>query len=284
MLVGPTRLGGSCALSFLFVLTVSWGEISASGVAGAVSPRADLGVLTPSGPNLPQEWTTRFDSCDIVFHVHIPKTGGTAVVIWLQRGGVKLVGKGVGWESTRGLYAFHGDLLSWDLDLLKLARETRATGQQLVVTAETGLHDLRRHGYPWFNHTCFFATVREPHEWLLSAENHMRHAPFLMATDREHGGINGTWGYFDRPNLQSSMLGFRSIEPFGAVVVCASTIPGGVSFVNTLTKANLGELPQANVLPHDTNHSAELTSVVQEKYPQDLELWRLIQREGAACW
>lgn len=214
-------------------------------------------------------WASFLPSCPIIWHVHIPKTGGMSVKAALERLTDQYVDLGL------HHYVYHGLGHRWGegegKDLLQRARQT---GKHVVVSAETGITDLVTQGYPWFEHTCFLSVVREPHEWVLSADNHMR----VRSNYTE--GIAGTWGYFDLPNVQRFMVGHHT-EKRG-VATCITTIAHAGSFLAPLTRNT--SIPHINSIPHPVRRTAELEEVVRRKYGFDVELWEIVEREQFVCW
>ena len=93
------------------------------------------------------------------------------------------------------------------------------------------------------------------------------------------GGNPGTWGYFDRPNIQSNMVGFNAKKQ--GVVMCVGTIDS----VNALLAAFSDvALPHHNANPHPTPRTPELETLVREKYALDARLWDLLSSEKVLCW
>ncbi|GMH88830.1 hypothetical protein TrVE_jg4060 [Triparma verrucosa] len=230
-------------------------------------------VATPS-PHASRLWHTLLPLCDIVYHVHIPKTAGTSIahVLMNTTGWAKVGAEGRPPHAPWQAYVSHGQQHWWKTtDLLQRARQTRS---QIIVTAETGIDDLVAGGYPWFENTCFFSVVREPHEWLMSAENHMRVTGYQVSQ-----GFNGTYGYFDRRNIQSKMVGLE--EKRAGVVMCIATVGG----VNSLLAAFSDmPLPHDNVRPHALVTTPEVAEVVLQKYALDVELWDVVSRRDVLCW
>lgn len=227
-------------------------------------------------------WRTLQASCAIVWHVHVPKTAGTSILEALRRSPAYV---NVGKQS----YVHHGKSRFWlsGPDLLRRARQ-RLRPPWTVVSAEVGVDDLVSLQYPYFNQTCFFTVLRDPRAWVSSAENHMR------LSGAYTGGLRGTYGYFDRPNIQSNMAGYR----YDAAMQTSDPRPSA-SCVATLEGARVSILPHlfghssprplhlshANARAHDTNVSAaELTSVVAQKYAVDERLWKLVDAQQVVCW
>lgn len=237
------------------------------------------------GARAAELWVASLRSCSIVWHVHVPKTAGTSIYTALRERSPRFV------EFTgRQTYSAHGRRHNWRRpDLLREGERRGGKGsswmrgyqspynskeRQVVVSAETAMGDLVRRKYPWFDHTCFFAVVREPHEWVLSAENHMRSKEGNMR------GINGTKGFFDHANLQRFVVG--SNRDKRGVTTCITT----VDHVQTLLAPLMEDtaLPMANTNPHPRNRTKELEEVVRQKYAEDLELWNLVSDNQFVCW
>ena len=121
--------------------------------------------LTKQAQMNQETWLSLLPTCPIVWHIHIPKTAGTSVIRAMEKSSsfVPI------YENT---YSKHGRLHDWTRnDLLQMAKDGNKT---VLVTAETGIDDLAKLKNPWFDHTCFFSFMRDPHEWVLSAESYMR--------------------------------------------------------------------------------------------------------------
>lgn len=203
----------------------------------------------------------------VVAHTYpLPKTGGTALKNVLERSYAFV-------DIGENVYIDHGQLHTWQ----KLNSTNQKPNEKILVTAETGINDLFRRGYPYFDSTCFFSIARESHSWVLSANNHMKtHSNYS-------GGINGTWGFFDTPNIQSTMVGFGSSKR--GVRVCMTDIEE----VNTILTSIVGKrLPSANIGSYydsfTTKDHDELQQVVKEKYFEDLKLWEEVKRSKVLCW
>ena len=153
-------------------------------------------------------------NCPILYHIHIPKTGGTSISSVLRNaelldsppGGTRktpiesknaYVGKGKHLNSSLFPY-LEKQLLSRE-EQTKLSPQKRT--QPIVVSLEQGINELQQHGYPYFHQTCFFTTVREPSKWLHSAANHLTLGNATMWP----GEIYGTKAYLDLDNVQSAM-------------------------------------------------------------------------------
>ena len=204
-------------------------------------------------------------------------------------------------DIGRHVYTKHGSRHNWRSDdLLKLARREK---RKIIVSAETGLDDLTEAKYPWFNETCesnplssvhycllsvddqpsdvkssdagFFSVVRNPYEWVLSAENHMRQT--------HHGGFYSNYGYFDLGNIQSRMTGYGS-SGISAATVCVGTIDHFSNFESGLV-GGIVPLTVENEKPHSHNYTAELRTYIQERYNEDLELSAFVHRQQKlVCW
>ena len=94
----------------------------------------------------PPVWAAALRRCDIVWHVHVPKSGGTAVEDLLRRtaaGWVNLLPEG------HHIYVSHGRTHDWaKVNLGELA----AARGQVVVSAETGVRCARSRTFtltPW---------------------------------------------------------------------------------------------------------------------------------------
>ena len=130
-----------------------------------------LGTAARPTPHAARLWHALLPSCDIVYHIHIPKTGGSSIAhVLMNATGFAKVGaryQAWPWYDSHGRHA--SDHWWASTDYLQLARQTRS---KVIVTSETGIDDLVAGGYPSFENTCFFSVIREPREWLVSAENH----------------------------------------------------------------------------------------------------------------
>ena len=225
-------------------------------------------------------WENNLAHCSIVWFIHIPKTAGTTITEMLRYANSDEV---LFYDLTNASkplklhYVQHGANHDWrHPDLLALARRNR---RKIIVTAETPLPDLTRRGYPWLEETCFFSVARNPYEWVLSAENHMR------VGSGYSGGIGGNAGYFDRANIQSYMTGYGAAAQ-STSSVCVGTIDHFLDIEYDLIPRVAGNLtlPLLNVRPHEVNITSELQEVVLKKYPLDLELWAVVKRQGLVCW
>ena len=249
-----------------------------------LAPALALGTAVRPTPHAARLWHALLPSCDIVYHIHIPKTGGSSIAhVLMNATGFAKVGaryQAWPWYDSHGRHA--SDHWWASTDYLQLARQTRS---KVIVTSETGIDDLVAGGYPSFENTCFFSVIREPREWLVSAENHMR------VRSKYAGGFNGTFGYFDRPNIQSNMVGLKTRAR--GVVMCIST----VGFVRALlAEFSDAGLPLDNVGHYESAKSArvaarakspralEVAEVVRKKYALDVELWDVVSRRDVQCW
>lgn len=250
--------------ALLLLALVAWCAVDVS-----ANPPGDFIDATARAPHAARLWHAMLPSCDIVYHVHIPKTAGNSIAHVLSNA----TGWVEGQSKVRGgqSYVNHGRYHWWEeFDALQRARQTRS---KVILTAETGIDDLVVGGYPWFENTCFFSVMREPREWLMSAENHMRVGSKYL------DGFNGTYGYFDRPNIQSNMVGFK--EERVGVVMCIATVRG----VNTLlAEFSDARLPHDNVKPHARATSPEVAEVVRQKYALDVELFDVVSHRNMLCW
>ena len=225
-------------------------------------------------------WNMLLPMCSIVWHVHIPKTGGTSVQNLLKANTTDFVDLGHCAGCVKGAgtqYVQHGSRHDWSKpNLLALAR--RSGRKRVIVSAETGVDDLAAARYPWFASTCFFAVLREPSAWVLSAENHMR----TKYGNRD--GVNGTAGYFDRPDIQARMVGFNATaRSVGGVVMCVCTIQEVDAIVAAFSSAGDGIHHDGarNYIPVRT---PLLEEVLRTRYALDTALWEVVSRRRMLCW
>ena len=261
-------------------------------------------VTRQSGSRL---WASLQDSCSVIWHVHIPKTGGTSAVEALRKSPAYILDHyPSGSFGKRGDYIRHGGSSFWSLaagnalqppDLLRRSREHHAPPWTLL-SVEVGVGDLTRIGYPYFNSTCFLAVMRDPREWVLSAENHMRQ------TSLYRGGLRGRWGYFDQLNIQSEMVGYAPRRSHNwsnprssrlpaddqPLLTCVATLEAfETSILPHLFRGQspAPQMPHANARPHTTaelNISTELSAVLEQRYALDSELWAVVRRQQMLCW
>ena len=112
----------------------------------------------------------------------------------------------------------------------------------------------------------------------------------MRVSSKYAGGFNGTYGYFDRPNIQSNMVGLKTRAR--GVVMCIATVGG----VKALLAELDAELPLDNVGHYESAKSArvaarakspralEVAEVVRKKYALDVELWDVVSRRDVQCW
>jgi hypothetical protein len=107
--------------------------------------------VTETAITVPHLWETVISSCRIVWHIHIPKTGGSSIKPLLHNSDEYV-------DIGAHYYMEHGRLLNWSsFDVAVRGHRRRA-----VVSTETGIDDLISLGYPFFNETCFFSAMRNP--------------------------------------------------------------------------------------------------------------------------
>ena len=220
--------------------------------------------------------------CPIVYHIHIPKTGGTSVTRSLMKLNNFIKAK----PRESAAYITHGKQTQkfWG-ELGKRAR-SNSTLNWSIFSAEVGINDLARLNYQYFNEMCFFTVVREPRDWILSAENHMK----ILLSRLDFA--SSRFGYFDIGNIQSSMLGMgynTSINP-RPLAVCAFAISEIPHLLSSFYKneSEFQGLTRTNAHSHATNLSAsrslQLDHLIESRYSDDVELWKQIAKERKLCW
>jgi len=152
-----------------------------------------------------------FEGCRVFWHLHTPKTAGTAIRSLLEQAGLRVRVSGRHFNFMK-----HGSKLNatvmasllqqrWHADL------ARGIHRPLFVSEEIPLPDVAAHGYPssLLADTCFFAVIRAPLEWYASAVNHMEllRPAFRFASGMDASGVPAMvarrQGYFDVDNVQS---------------------------------------------------------------------------------
>ena len=236
----------------------------------AAAPGVEIGEQQARRPTSLHVWEAGIAQCPIVWFIHIPKTAGSTINDVLKRSNSDKV-QYTSLGPTRNVYVFHGRNHNWARpDLLAMANRTE---RKIIVSAETPIADLKRHGYPWLSETCFFSVARDPYEWVISAANHMNRS------------ISSRYGYFDHANIQSYMTGYGAGD-HGAAFVCVGTLDHFLDVEHGLFPrfAENLTLPHLNARPHAVNITEELKEVVRTKYAIDLELWASVARQGLVCW
>lgn len=129
------------------------------------SAAADLtfcdGRAVPTRSLLPPQLLphhAELERCTLWVHLHVPKSGGTAVKDVL-RGFHSFV------NSPLSGYRYHGK------GAPRMPR--RSAARTVFTSTEAGLCDDLQTRWSEYKHACFFAVVREPREWAVSALGHL---------------------------------------------------------------------------------------------------------------
>ena len=136
--------------------------------------------LTPKKHS--SSWLSIMSNCAIFYFIHIPKTGGSSVnrVLHSFPNYHKLPKDDGGSTYTADPQATMASLQKnvFNTTAYQVLSSTNTTNTAMVphiiTSLEKGIFTLQNNDYPAFPETCFFATVQNPYEWVLSAQNHMR--------------------------------------------------------------------------------------------------------------
>merc|ERR1719221_103530 len=100
-------------------------------------------------------WQDMLPHCSIIYHVHVPKTGGTSVL-----GALTEMDNYILANERANIYVARGSGVRKTLvpELKKSLGLLGATKRRtnVVTSNEVGIEDLIKHGYPFWNETCFF--------------------------------------------------------------------------------------------------------------------------------
>ena len=109
-----------------------------------------------------------FDGCDLFWHIHVPKTGGTSVMSELKKAALHFELRHPPKPPTHFNFNTRGRFLEGYWSVLNA---TLAHHRPLFISEEIDLESIvHKHMPPsLLNRTCFFATVRRPDAWFLSA-------------------------------------------------------------------------------------------------------------------
>lgn len=241
-----------------------------------------------------------FGGCNIIYHVHVPKTGGTSILTRLKamknyRFPKHFERQNVYIRRGRSLKSTIVKFLEGELLSASSSEMAGRTHNPIIISAETGITDLFRNGYPMslFEQTCFVATVREPHLWALSAANHLATVTESHAKIFEEHGLAGFVDkkivYFDVDNLQSRMTSYSNNEILDDIrpgSLCVYDISRADEFICAVEGNALCEgIGVNNVRTHEKIITEEVEHIVRSTYPKDLELWeRLAESRGKLCF
>eukprot|EP00927_Polykrikos_kofoidii_P058297 TRINITY_DN52717_c0_g1_i1.p1 TRINITY_DN52717_c0_g1~~TRINITY_DN52717_c0_g1_i1.p1 ORF type:complete len:295 (+),score=31.59 TRINITY_DN52717_c0_g1_i1:107-991(+) len=216
---------------------------------------------------LVRKWVRLLSSCSIVFNIHIPKTAGSSVRKALE------VSQDYVDIDRANTFRHHGRNIpkTWPAVQKRIGKSSRP----VLVSVEVGIDDLIEHDYPWFNQTCFFAVAREPHEWVLSAENHIKE------TSDAKDPMNSQIGFFSRTNIQSKMVG-RTLSAedrhkLGLKLCVFSVDKVGIALKSVIGSRHVG---RDNARPHDTSPRPDVKKFVHRRYKKDLQLWSDLNDNG----
>lgn len=223
--------------------------------------------------------------CKIIHHLHIPKTGGSSILHDLET-----MAKFAQNTSVERMNIY----VSRRTNIMKtvvphLQEEMSKRNYPLLVSLEVGINDLHRHGYPYFNETCFFATVRDPYQWVMSAANHMAQDKHKNGTQIFPHGILAREGFLDLNNIQSKMTLFQSrvTVPSPVCLYTVETVPDLLCQLNSTNSGSIcKQMSHQNSGNYTLRASSDLLeSVVQERYSDDVNLWlEVLRNNGRLCY
>jgi len=233
--------------------------------------------LLPASSTTTSWLEDHLSSCPILYHVHIPKTGGTSLLEALAN-----VTNYIDHDKSldrANVYLNHGKKAAQTLypalqRALEKRNATNETSSPMVMSVELGLQDLR--DYPYWSDTCFFAVIRDPLSWLPSAAAHSQERM------RMRHGINGTTAFLDLPNIQAQMTGYSSGTLSSSAPMCVYTMDTIDRLLCALGQCT--SLPHVNQRAYDAHDVAAVLQVVERRYSHDVELYRRVEEKGFLCW